>query len=50
MSQNANVGSGGRKSSYSAPSLKIFGDVMKLTASGTSGQTENQGGQANRRP
>lgn len=31
----------GRK--YSAPKLTVYGDMVKLTASGTSGNAENQG-------
>ena len=33
---------------YSAPKLTVYGDMLKLTAAGTSGNTENTPGQTNR--
>jgi hypothetical protein len=33
---------------YSAPKLTIYGDMVKLTASGTSGNPENNPGQTGR--
>jgi hypothetical protein len=33
---------------YSAPKLTVYGDMVKLTAAGTSGNPENTPGQTNR--
>ena len=35
---------------YKAPSLKVYGGMAQLTASGTSGQTENMDNQDNKSP